>query len=249
MLLTVLLVSLGINFALFLPAYFFQTDKLTDLSYSLSFIALSSFAFVSEGSGLVDQLILLMVLIWALRIGGYLFVRIHKMKRDARFDSMRKKLTSFGGFWLLQAVTAWVVLIPSVMVMAKDLNFKWFSIVGLLLWALGVLIESVADLQKYRFKALKNPPQAWIQSGLWKHSRHPNYFGEILLWFGVYVFCLPYLAGLEIFIGLLSPVFIGLMLMYVSGIPLLEKKADSKYGKDPKYLEYKQKTPVLVPKL
>ncbi|MFP4656189.1 MAG: DUF1295 domain-containing protein [Candidatus Woesearchaeota archaeon] len=102
-------------------------------------------------------------------------------------------------------------------------------------------IESFSDFQKLTFKKQPKNKGRFIKSGLWKYSRHPNYFGEILCWIGVYVFCGVWMWGL------ISPIFITTMLLFVSGIPLLEKKADEKWGGSREYQKYKHETPILIP--
>ena len=123
-----------------------------------------------------------------------------------------------------------------------------FAIVGFLVWVVGFTIEVVADSQKSRFSANPDNKGKFIQTGLWSRSRHPNYFGEIVLWIGVAVIAAPVLQGWQ-WIALISPVFVTFLLTRVSGVPLLEKKADKKWGGQGDYESYKKKTPVLIPKL
>jgi len=106
----------------------------------------------------------------------------------------------------------------------------------------------MADAQKSRFKADPGNRGKFIQSGLWSRSRHPNYFGEIVLWTGVMIIALPVLQGWQ-WVALVSPLFVILLLTRVSGVPLLEKKADQAWGGQPEYEAYKKQTPVLIPRL
>jgi steroid 5-alpha reductase family enzyme len=106
----------------------------------------------------------------------------------------------------------------------------------------------VADNQKGRFKADPANQGKFISTGLWAKSRHPNYFGEIVLWIGVLLIAVPVLEGWQ-WVALLSPVFVALLLVKGSGVPLLEAKADKKWGGQPDYEAYKKNTPVLIPKL
>ncbi len=231
----ILLFAIGFNVLMFIPAFFLKTDKLTDLSYSLTFIFVILYVFFSKPFSIGSFMILAMVLIWAIRVGLFLFIRIHKQKKDDRFDVMRKSFFKFLGFWLLQGLTVWVVLIPSILYESK------FYVIGIFIWLAGLLIEGFADKQKFDFKNnLKNKGK-FIQSGIWKYSRHPNYFGEMLCWIGVYIF-----AGVWLW-GIFSPLYIILLLMFVSGIPLLEEKANKKWGKDKIYQKYKKTTSLLIP--
>ncbi len=242
------IISLGINILMFIPAFIYKTDKLTDLSYSITFIVVILSGFINGSKSLAGLLVSLAVVVWALRLGGFLFIRIRRMKRDKRFDEMRSSFFRFGSFWLLQGVSVFVVLIPAVLLAAADSkDFELVSLIGLALWATGLLIEAVADFQKDRFSQMIANKNKWIETGLWKYSRHPNYFGEILVWVGVYVFCIFYLSASDRLLALVSPLYIAGLLLFVSGVPKLEKSADKKWGKNEAYRKYKAKTSVLVP--
>jgi len=247
-LLTTLLISIGFNLLMFIPAWFYKTDKLTDLSYAISFVALAVYGILFGGLTYPALLLFLMIFLWALRLGSYLFIRIHKIKKDSRFDEMRKHFWQFFRFWLLQGISVWIVLIPSLLFfLARIEHVVPASYIGVAIWLIGLLIETFADIQKYKFINNPNNNGKWIESGLWKYSRHPNYFGEITLWIGVYIFTLSGLNIFDKFVGLISPLYISLLIIFVSGIPLLEKAADKRWGGDKEYLEYKRKTSVLVP--
>jgi steroid 5-alpha reductase family enzyme len=235
MLIESLLFSLGFNLVMFLFAFTFKTDKLTDLSYSLTFIFLALYILLTQSLSDGYLILLGMVFLWALRLGSFLTKRIHRQGKDDRFDGMRESFFRFLGFWVLQAITVWIVLIP---VFLFDHIVSWF---GLIIWVVGMCIESIADFQKYIFKNNTKNHQKFIKSGLWKYSRHPNYFGEILCWVGVYVFSSVWLWGL------ISPLFIAFLLIFVSGIPLLEEKAQRNWGMKKSYIKYKQETSLLIP--
>jgi len=240
-------VAVGINLILFVPAFFFKTDKLTDFSYALSFFVVSAVLLFSSEKSPSQVLLFLLVSLWALRLGLYLFIRIKKIKKDNRFDEMREKFWSFFKFWLLQGVTVFVVLLSSVIYYSNSpVSISSIAIFGILIFLIGLLIESVADYQKYTFINNEENKGKWIDTGLWKFSRHPNYFGEILVWIGLYVYVLPSLQGIDVLIGLLSPLFIAALIIFVSGIPLLEQGAEKRWGSDPKYQKYKKNTSSLV---
>jgi steroid 5-alpha reductase family enzyme len=230
---------------MFIPAYFFKTDKLTDLSYAISFIVLILISFFSNSFTISKLILLAMVIFWSLRLGIFLFIRIRKMKKDSRFDDMRDKLFRFLGFWILQGVSVFIILIPSLFFL--DLNKTRACYLGLGIWFIGLIIEATADIQKYKFKLDKKNKDKFIDIGIWKYSRHPNYFGEILCWVGVYVFVFLSFSISEKLIALIGPLFITTLLLFVSGIPLLEKYADKKWGKDKEYQEYKKNTNILIP--
>ncbi len=186
-------------------------------------------------------------MLWAFRLGTYLFTRIHKIKVDHRFDQMRDNPLRFLNFWLLQAVTVAVVLLPvaaSVAVPEQARRFGVLELAAVMLWLAGFGIEAISDAQKSAFKNSGQP--GFISGGLWRYSRHPNYFGEALLWWTLFIYVLPVLSG-ALHLAVIGPLFITLPLLFVSGIPLLEKSADAKYGSDPAYADYKRRTSIFIP--
>ena len=241
-------VALAVNAAFFAIAATRRTDVVTDLSYSLSFAVLAivlPFLGAHEPIQLVASLL---VLVWAARLGVYLFRRILRIKVDHRFDGMRDNPLRFARFWLLQAISVAVIMLPVSYLLGRDTapGVGLWALAGATIWAVGLVIESVADAQKSAFKALDENRGRFISSGLWRYSRHPNYFGEMLVWWGLFVYAVPFLDGAA-FAVVIGPLFITLLLLFVSGIPLLERSADEKYGDDPAYREYKRATSILVP--
>ncbi|MFC1653256.1 DUF1295 domain-containing protein [Patescibacteria group bacterium] len=243
-----LLVSLGINTLFFIFAYAFKTDKFTDFTYGMTFILLTIYFLISTGTyHSFQNLLSLMVIVWGVRLIAYLLIRILKIKKDKRFDQMRENALSFYKFWFFQGVAVWAIMLPTIYVLLekKDIGIVPWMVVGMLIWALGLIIETVSDWQKFVFKNNKKNKGLWIDSGLWKYSRHPNYFGEILLWWGLFAYASPLLSGLGWF-TIVGPMFITFILMFVSGIPLLEKKYDERHKSNKKYQEYKKSTSLLV---
>ncbi|MHB8060518.1 MAG: DUF1295 domain-containing protein [Gaiellaceae bacterium] len=242
------LIALGVNALFFVVAAVRKTDVVTDLSYSLSFAVL---ALVLPFLGAHKPLQLIaaaLVLLWAFRLGGYLFGRILRIKVDHRFDEMRDKPLRFANFWLLQAITVGVVMMPVSYLLGLDgaPKFGPWAIVGVALWFIGLLIETVSDAQKSAFKRREENRGRFVSSGLWRYSRHPNYFGEMLVWWGLFAYAVPFLHGAA-FVTAIGPVFLTLLLLFVSGIPLLEKSAEARYGADPTYREYRRRTSILLP--
>ncbi len=240
-----------IQWIVFIPSFLRQTEKFFDLTGSLTYISVTFLIFfLSPVKDARSFLLLALVLIWAIRLGTFLFRRIHKAGKDDRFDDLKPSFFRFLNVWTIQglwvsftAAAAWVA-----MASANRVALDVFAVAGFLVWVAGFVIEVVADAQKSRFNADPANKGKFIQSGLWSRSRHPNYFGEILLWVGVAVIALPVLQGWQ-WVALVSPVFVTVLLTRVSGIPLLEQKADKKWGGQPDYEEYKKKTPVLIPRL
>ncbi len=248
-LITALLISFGIQVFLFLFAATFKTDKFTDLAYGISFVIIALYLLFTNATYFPTQIaVALAVTIWGLRLATYLFIRILKIKKDTRFDERRENLLEFAKFWLLQAISIWVIMLPTIVVLSSNQGHFVVQILvpGALTWAFGFIIETIADWQKFTFKNKLENKNKWIQGGLWKYSRHPNYFGEILCWWGMFIIALPYLQGVEL-LTVISPLYITILLLFVSGIPLLEKKHDEKYGDREDYQQYKEKTSVLIP--
>ncbi len=240
-----------IQWLVFIPAYLFQTEKFFDLTGSITYISLATFAFIfSPGRDARSILLLFLVVIWAARLGSFLFRRIKKAGKDDRFDEIKPSFIRFLNVWNIQGLwvtfTAAAALVAITTANRKEIDF--WAVLGFLVWVFGFAIEVAADSQKSRFSANPGNKGKFIQTGLWSRSRHPNYFGEIVLWVGVAIIALPVLSGWQ-WVALVSPVFVTLLLTRVSGIPLLEKKADEKWGGQEDYEAYKKRTPVLIPRL
>lgn len=239
--------SIAINIVMFVPAFIFKTDKLTDVSYAVTFIVVAIAGFSASQQTPLHTLVFLLVLLWALRLGTFLFVRINKIKKDARFDKMRDKFIKFLQFWLLQGATVFVVMLSSTLGFSQsETSFDAFTTLGLISFFGGLLIESVADAQKYRFNSGPNKG-TWIDQGVWRMSRHPNYLGEMMVWVGMYFVVFSSFTGYNMLWALISPLYIISLLLFVSGVPLLERAANKKWGSNKKYLDYKSEVPVLLP--
>lgn len=242
-----LLISFLIQIFFFAIAASLKTDKVTDLSYGLTFIIISLYFLFTNQLSLPNILVATMVIMWGLRLATYLFIRILKTKTDKRFDGIRENFLKFAQFWILQGLSIWVISLPTVYFLNQDNNITNFvTYIGFFVWAIGLIIETIADYQKFTFTN-KNKGK-WISTGLWKYSRHPNYLGELFVWWGIFLYVFPSLSELG-FLTILGPIFITILLLFVSGIPILERKADKKYGKNNEYLSYKKKTGILFPKL
>ncbi|PTT22792.1 hypothetical protein DBR36_01285 [Microbacterium sp. HMWF026] len=242
-----------IQFAAYIPAVLLRTERFFDLTGSLTFIAVSlAVVLLVPAQDARGWILAAMVIVWAARLGSFLFARVHRSGSDGRFDEIKTKPLRFLQVWAIQGV--WVSLTASAawIAMSADADARTpldaFAVVGIVIWLLGMVIEVVADLQKQAFRADPANKGEFIRTGLWSRSRHPNYFGEILIWVGVFVVAVPVLQGWQ-WVAVLSPVFVILLLTRVSGIPLLEKRADEKWGDRADYVAYRERTPVLVPAL
>lgn len=240
-----------IQWMVFILAYLQQTEKFFDLTGSVTYITITTLVVLL--SPVVDDrsvLLMALVVIWAARLGTFLFTRVLKEGGDSRFDDIKPSFIRYLNTWTLQGLwvtfTLAAALVGLTTTTRKELG--WFALVGFLIWLFGFSIEVLADAQKSRFRADPDNKGKFIQSGLWSRSRHPNYFGEIVLWIGVAVIALPVLRGWQ-WVALISPVFVALLLIRVSGIPMLEERADERWGGQEEYEEYKENTPVLIPKI
>jgi steroid 5-alpha reductase family enzyme len=243
-----LLAVLVLNLVGFLVAYSIKSDKLTDFSYGTSFFVIALYSFLTGSQSWFSVILLILVSLWAFRLAFFLVIRIFKINRDKRFDGIRESFVKFGSFWLMQAIVAWVVMLPAIYFFVNSNNkFHWLILIGLAIWLKGFVVETVADLQKFKFNNNPKNKGQWISSGFWGISRHPNYYGEILIWVGIYVFTFTTLSTQFKLIGLISPALIYVLLRYVTGIPKLERAADKKWGNDKAYQKYKQKVPLLLP--
>jgi len=240
-------IALAVNAAFFVVAARRQTDVVTDLSYSLSFAVLAVALVPFGGHAWVQLAASLLVCLWAIRLGGYLFTRILRIKVDHRFDGIRERPLRFARFWLLQALSIAVILLPVSYLLGRPHapGVGAWTAAGAVIWLAGLVIETIADIQKSDFKGKPGNGERFIASGLWRYSRHPNYFGEMLVWWGLFLLAVPFLHGVA-FAVVAGPVYLSLLLLYVTGIPPLEKSAETKHGADPAYREYKRRTSVLV---
>ncbi len=245
-----LLLSIAINFIFFLIAFCLKTDKVTDLSYSFSFLLITPILLLSSGWGFTAfQLWLgLVIMLWAFRLGAYLFIRILLTGTDERFDDKRNNPLRLIAFWILQIIAVWLVMMPFAIFLPlrPAQNNLFFTAAGFTIACGGLLIETISDYQKFCFRKNKTKKGLWIQKGLWRYSRHPNYFGEILFWWGLFVVVQPSLKGWQL-LSVVGPLSITVLLLFVSGIPLLEKSAQAKYGSNPDYIKYKDNTRLLIP--
>ena len=247
----VLIVAVVIQVIFFIPSFLLKTEKYYDLVGSLTYVTTISLAYFSvDNKTTIDSIIYIYVMIWASRLGIYLFRRVQKDGKDIRFEKAKTHFFWFLQYWIGQAL--WVALTACAALVAilspEDDTLPVLAMVGMALWLTGFTIESISDYQKRVFRKENNPSQSFIHTGLWARSRHPNYFGEITLWTGIAVIALNTLTGVE-YITLISPVFVYILLTRMSGINLLERIADERYGELEEYQRYKRNTPVLFPKL
>ena len=239
-----------INWLAFIPAALHQTERYYDLVGGITYISVTLFAVALSGElDLRAMLVAAMVMFWALRLATFLFRRISRDGKDSRFDNIKNRPLRFFMAWTIQGL--WVLLTAAaalaVITGGAREPLGALGIAGIAVWSIGILIEIVSDRQKSNFRSNPDNKGKFINTGLWAWSRHPNYFGEIVLWTGMAIVAVPVLHGWQ-WATLISPVFVTFLLTKVSSIPLLEEKADQRWGGQDDYEEYKRRTPVLVPK-
>lgn len=244
------LVAFGVNWLAFVPASIARTEMYYDLTGSVTYVTVTVLALLlSEDLDARAVIVGAMVLVWSLRLGSFLFRRIRKDGKDGRFDQIKTDPVRFLMSWTLQGL--WVLLTAAaalaIITGTTRAPLGVVGIVGTAVWLLGFTFEVVADRQKSAFKQDPANEGDFIDVGLWRWSRHPNYFGEITLWTGVAILAVPVLSGWQ-WATLISPVFVTVLLTRVSGVPMLERRADERWGDDPDYQQYKADTPVLVPR-
>ena len=248
------LLAYVIHWIAYIPAYLFQTEKFYDLTGSVTYLSVVWFVFLSTYKSISlnfgNLILVLLISIWTIRLGLFLFMRIHKAGEDKRFRSIKTSASQFfmtftlSGLWVTLCSMCALVAISS----PEGLVMNALTYVGIILFIIGFGIEIVADNQKTAFRSIEANKDSFITSGLWSKSRHPNYFGEVLLWFAIAVISFSSLEGLQL-ITLISPVFTYILLVYVSGVRMLEDMNDKKWADDEQYKSYKKNTPMLFPKL
>ena len=244
-----LVLSVVIQIIFFIPSFILKTEKLYDLIGSTTYVIVTSIAYVSvDNKTTTDTLLFLFIIIWATRLGTYLFRRIQRDSEDVRFEKAKRNFFWFLQYWMGQAL--WVSITSCAAVIAilkpESSSLNIYNYIGIIIWIFGFSIEVISDLQKNKFKKSQNTNETFISTGLWSKSRHPNYFGEITLWSGIYIISLSSFSGID-YLSIISPIFVFILLTRMSGINMLEKIADDRYKHLDEYLEYKENTPKLIP--
>ena len=247
--------AFAIQWIAFIPAYIFQTEKFYDLTGSITYLSVIwySLTYSSEyfaNLNLANLLTVILITLWALRLGSFLFMRIHKDGEDKRFRTIKPSASQFFMTWSLQGLWVSLCSMCALTAISTDtgLIVNPIFFIGLVLFVFGFLLEIIADKQKSKFRSIPENKDKFITSGLWARSRHPNYFGEIVLWTGIAVMSFSSLEGLQ-YLTLISPIFTYLLLVYISGVRMLEARGDIKWADNKDYKNYKKNTPVLFLKI
>jgi len=242
------IIAFLIQWICFIPSWLFHSERIFDLVGSATYLTITIVALIAVPEIDTRSVLLgLMICLWGLRLGAFLFARVQAVGHDARFDLMKYNFTWFLMTWTIQGL--WVVLTTSAALSAitssSKKNFDWVGIIGAIIWLIGFIIEIISDEQKRRFKLNPANQNSFIKTGLWAWSQHPNYFGEIILWIGVLLVALPALSGWQ-YVSFISPIFVFVLLTKISGIPMLNSVAKKRWGDDAQFKKYKESTPVLI---
>ena len=245
-------VSFTVHWIIAVPSLVTSSEKYFDFTGMIATLLITSaamFALLSSGyqASVRSTIVAIFVSIWTLRLGVFLYKRIVKSGEDKRFREIKKSLPKFLMTWTLSALWVFLTTVNAITIIALNPQepLGVFFLLGAIIWVLGFAFEAVADRQKKAFSELPENRDKFITQGLWSISRHPNYFGEIVLWIGVTLIALPVLSGWQL-ATLLSPVFVYVLLTRISGIPMLENRAQKKWGSDPDYIAYLERTPKLI---
>ncbi len=206
---------------------------------------------VPEGLTIRQILATTLGCIWAVRLGSYLFMRVMQMGKDERFDELKNNPVKFAVPWFLQIVwiyltglAVWIINGNRAMDVAVSFGTPT-DIVGLIVWIIGFAIEVTADAQKTQFK--KQRPKDFCNVGVFKLCRYPNYFGECLLWLGMWIMCISGFTASWNWVSVISPIFVFCLIYFVSGVPLLEKSSKERYGAREDYQRYRLATSQFIP--
>ena len=239
-----------IQWTVFVPSFLLRSERFFDITGSLTYVSVTAIAVALSAPADARAVLLLgLVTVWAVRLGTFLLRRVLRAGKDQRFDQIKTSFPRLLLTWTLQGLWVSLTLAASLAAITTEVRLPLGipAFVGLVLWLTGFGLEALADAQKGRFRSDPANKDDFIRSGLWKWSRHPNYFGEILLWTGIAVIAAPVLRGWQ-WATIISPVFVALLLTRISGIPMLEKRADEKWGGREDYEVYKRRTSVLIPR-
>ncbi|KAI0169937.1 DUF1295-domain-containing protein [Hypoxylon sp. FL1284] len=265
-----LLVTIAYQLVFFSIAFYFKFDKVTDFAGGTNFAVLAMLTLGLSRSPDARQIVAsTFVAAWALRLAGFLLYRVARTGRDARFDGTRDRFFPFLGFWVFQMVWVWAVSLPAVVLNSpavrayagqRPFGSTGRDVAGVVLFAVGLVMESVSDVQRFVFRSRNTDGAAVCDRGFFYWSRHPNYFGEILIHFAIYMICVSPAADgpvggqafKALYATIVGPFFLTILLLFVSGLPLSERPAAKKrYEAGGRtweaYRRYLDRTSILVP--
>ncbi len=243
-----------IQWVVFIPSYIAQTEHFYDLTGGVTYLSTMAYMVYRHqqlfGDWDLRALVLTgLIVLWAIRLSSFLFTRVKRVGKDGRFDRLKTSFTRFLLTWMLQGLWVFMCTYPALIALSSPAKTEFLFLgIGTFIWAIGWIYQVLADSQKTAFNKAPENAGKFIDVGVWKQSRHPNYVGEFVLWTGITIIAVPVLEGLQ-WAALITPLFVYLLLNKVSGVNLLEERADNKWGHDPAYQQYKKDTPVFFPRI
>ena len=233
----------------FIISLLIKRNDIADIAWGLGFVAIVIFLFITQTSTLQSNIVYILTLIWGIRLAIHIGFRTKGKPEDFRYKKWRDEwgkyfvLRSYLQVYLLQGFFMWIISLPIIVVtMAQNQAISPFILSGSIIWLIGFAFESIGDYQLMLFIKQRQNKSDIMQTGLWKYTRHPNYFGEVLVWWGIFIMVLPIEYGIW---TIISPITISFLLLYVSGIPMLE----AKYKDNLAFQDYKKRTSAFFPML
>lgn len=231
----------------FLISLIMKRNDIADIAWGPGYILLCIYLFLTKERSAPMLILYLLITIWGLRLAIHIYLRNRGKTEDFRYKNWRESwgkwfyIRSYLQVYILQGIFLIIIISPVLIVSSSSTYSPGISTwTGIIIWLIGFFFQTVGDYQLSRFTKTRKSKGEIMQSGLWKYSRHPNYFGEIAMWWGIFIISIP--ADYGIF-GIISPITITWLLLFVSGIPMLEEK----YSGNPAFEAYKKKTSVLFP--
>ena len=243
-----IILSFIIHWLLFIPAYVFKTEKFYDLTGTISYISIVLYVLLSSTDGIINfgnMIVSSLIIMWTVRLGTFLFTRIKKAGEDKRFREIKKSFSWFFMAFTISGMWVSICAICALTGISNGIELTGVTYIGIVIFIIGFALEIISDNQKTNFRKIESNKDKFITTGVWKYSRHPNYLGEIVLWTGVAIISYSSLEVYQMF-TLVSPMFTYLLLVKVSGINLLEKSGEKKWGHLDSYKSYKKNTPRLI---
>lgn len=250
------MISLYLNLGLLLLGYaslwfvislLLKRNDVADVAWGLGYVGLCIYNYLTFPQHVTALIVYLLVSLWGLRLSVYIGMRNARKKEDFRYKQWREEWgrsfywRSFLQVYVLQAFFLLIISTPIIMAaQSAAFGWHWTGLVGIGLWLFGFYWQAVGDYQLAEFLKKRKDKSEIMQTGLWKYSRHPNYFGEIVMWWAVFIVVLPLQYGIY---AVISPILITWLITFVSGVPMLEKK----YEGNAAFEVYKQQTPALFP--
>ena len=233
---------------MFVLAQILKNNSIVDIGWGIGFILISFMLLLSKPyTDNKDLVLSFMILVWGFRLAFHIYSRSRGKEEDFRYAQWRKDwgknavLYAFVKVFMLQGIIMLFVSLPIIVELnSNNDKLNLFSFIGIIVFASGLLFESIGDVQLYCFKRKSENKGRIITTGLWKYTRHPNYFGEALLWWGIAMFTIGSELWIVSFIG---PLILNLLLVFVSGVPMLEKKFEG----NREWEAYKKVTPAFIP--